>query len=292
MKLVRYGAPGTESPGLVDAHGTIRSLEGHVDDIAGAGLDPAALDRLRAIAPDSLPAVASGVRLGPCVGRVGKCVAIGLNYADHAAEAGMEVPAEPIVFMKATSALSGPNDDVAIPPGSTRTDWEVELGFAIGREARRIDETDAMDHVAGYFAFNDVSERTHQLEGTGQWVKGKSADTFGPMGPWLVTRDEVPDPQDLELWLELDGERLQDGSTRTMVFGVAFLVSYLSRFMTLEPGDIVITGTPPGVGMGLSAPRYLRAGNVMRLGIDGLGVQTQKAVDSKRAASARAEAVR
>ncbi|HTD56251.1 MAG TPA: fumarylacetoacetate hydrolase family protein, partial [Silvibacterium sp.] len=230
----------------------------------------------RRIKPDRLPAVRSGVRLGPCVGQVGNYIAIGLNYSDHAAESGAAVPAEPIVFMKATSAIIGPNDDVVIPRGSTKTDWEVELGVVIGTTAKYVSEQDALSHVAGYCVVNDVSERAFQLEGTGQWVKGKSADTFGPIGPWLVTADEVPDPQALGLWLEVDGHRYQNGNASTMVFGVAYLISYLSRFMSLHPGDIISTGTPPGVGLGQKPPVYLRPGNVMTLGVDGLGEQRQR----------------
>jgi ureidoglycolate lyase/2,4-diketo-3-deoxy-L-fuconate hydrolase len=276
MKLLRYGPPGQERPGLLDAEGRIRDLSAIVPDIAGDALLPGSLDRLRAIDPASLPPVEDAPRIGPCVGRVGKFVCVGLNYADHAAEAGMPVPPEPIVFMKATSAICGPDDAIEIPRGSERTDWEVELGVVIGKPAKYVDEERALDHVAGYCVVNDLSERHFQLERAGQWVKGKSADTFGPIGPWLVTRDEVPDPQRLRLWLEVDGRRHQDGSTETMVYGVAFLVSYLSRFMSLQPGDVVATGTPPGVGMGLRPPAFLRPGQVMRLGVEGLGEQVQR----------------
>ena len=275
MKLVRFGTKGRERPGLLDAEG---SLEGIVADIGGAVLEPQGLARLRAIDPGSLPRIASPERLGACVGSVGKFLCIGLNYADHAAESGMAVPSEPVVFMKATSAICGPDDDVLIPRGSTRTDWEVELGVVIGGRARYVNERDALDHVAGYCVVNDLSEREHQLDRGGQWVKGKSHDTFAPLGPWLATADEIPDPQDLRLWLEVDGHRFQEGSTRTMVFGVAHLVAYLSQFMTLEPGDVISTGTPPGVGLGQRPPVYLRAGQAMRLGIDGLGEQRQRAV--------------
>ncbi|MFA5538786.1 MAG: fumarylacetoacetate hydrolase family protein, partial [Gemmobacter sp.] len=261
MKLVRLGAPGAEIPALLDAEGRYRDLSAHVADIDGAAL--ADLARLAALDPADLPLVEGTPRIGPCVGRVGKFVCVGLNYADHAAESGMAVPAEPILFMKATSAICGPNDDVLIPRESEKADWEVELGVVIGREARYVDEADALDHVAGYCVVNDVSERAFQAERGGQWTKGKSADTFGPIGPWLVTRDEVPDPQDLSLWLEVDGRRYQDGSTRTMVFGVAHLVSYISRFMSLQPGDVIATGTPPGVGMGQKPPVWLREGQVM-----------------------------
>jgi 2-keto-4-pentenoate hydratase/2-oxohepta-3-ene-1,7-dioic acid hydratase in catechol pathway len=278
MKLLRYGPRGQEKPGLLDADGHIRDLSGTVGDLAGDVLRPASLDRLRAIDASTLPLVEGRPRIGPCVGRVGKLVCIGLNYSDHAAEAGMAIPTEPIIFMKATSAIVGPDDDVVIPRGSEKTDWEVELGVVIGEPAKYVEEKDALSHVAGYCVANDVSERAFQLEGTGQWVKGKACDTFGPLGPWLVTTDEVPDPQDLRLWLEVDGHRYQDGTTRTMVFGVAHLVSYLSRFMTLHPGDVISTGTPPGVGMGCKPPVYLRPGQRMQLGIDGLGRQRQRVV--------------
>jgi 2,4-diketo-3-deoxy-L-fuconate hydrolase len=263
---------------LLDGSGQLRDLSGVVPDIAGDVLLPASLDRLRGIDPASLPAVAGTPRLGPCVGRVGKFLCIGLNYADHAAESGATVPREPIVFSKATSAIIGPDDDVVIPRGSEKSDWEVELGVVIGRTAKYVTEADALSHVAGYCVVNDLSERAFQLEGTGQWVKGKSADTFGPIGPWLVTSDEVPDPQALDMWLEVDGTRYQNGSTRTMVFGVAYLVSFLSRFMSLQPGDIITTGTPPGVGMGQKPPIYLRPGNRMVLSVAGLGEQHQRVV--------------
>jgi 2-keto-4-pentenoate hydratase/2-oxohepta-3-ene-1,7-dioic acid hydratase in catechol pathway len=278
MKLLRYGNAGEERPAMVDATGALRDLSGVVGDIVGATLLPASLERLRGIDPNSLPLVAGTPRIGPCVGDVGKFLCIGLNYSDHAAESGMAVPKEPVVFMKATSSICGPYDDVMIPRGSEKTDWEVELGVVIGSETRYVTEDEALSHVAGYCVVNDVSERAFQLEGTGQWVKGKSADTFGPIGPWLVTADEVPDPQALGLWLEVDGRKLQNGSTATMVFGVAHLISYLSRFMSLQPGDIITTGTPPGVGMGQKPPTYLREGNVIRLGVDGLGEQRQNVV--------------
>jgi len=278
MKLLRYGSPGAERPGMIDAQGLLRDLSGVVADIAGATLLPESLDKLRRLAPATLPLVSGSPRLGPCVGQVGKFVCIGLNYSDHAAESGMAVPVEPVVFMKATSAICGPNDNVVIPRNSQKTDWEVELGVVIGKETKYVSEADALSHVAGYCVVNDISERAFQLEGTGQWVKGKSADTFGPIGPWLVTADEVPNPQNLNLWLEVDGHRYQNGTTSTMVFGVAQLVSYLSRYMSLQPGDIISTGTPPGVGLGQKPPVYLRAGNVMTLGIDGLGEQRQLAV--------------
>ena len=282
MKLLRHGPAGRERPGLLDAQGQARDLTGIVADIAGATLTDAGLAALRTLDPQSLPLVAPGTRLGACVGAVGKFVCIGLNYADHAAESGMPIPSEPVVFGKWTSAIVGPDDDVEVPPGSTRTDWEVELGVVIGEGGRYIAEEDALRHVAGYCVVNDVSERDYQLERGGQWDKGKGCDTFGPIGPWLVTRDEVPDPQRLALWLELNGRRMQDGNTRTMVFGVAHIVSYLSRFMSLQPGDVISTGTPPGVGLGQKPPLYLRAGDLMRLGIDGLGEQTQRVVDAAR----------
>ncbi len=281
MKLLRYGPKGQEKPGMLDAEGRVRSLEGVVPDIAGeAVLGPAGLDRLRALDPASLPSVEGNPRLGPCVAGIGKFVCIGLNYADHAAESGLKVPPEPVVFMKATSAVCGPNDDVEIPRGSEQTDWEVELAVVIGKPAKYVEEGRALEHVAGYCVVNDVSERDFQTKRSGQWTKGKSHDTFGPMGPWLVTGDEVPDPNDLAMWLEVDGHRYQDGSTRTMVYGVAFLVSYLSRFMSLQPGDVISTGTPPGVGMGQKPPVYLRPGQTVRLGIAGLGEQAQRTVQA------------
>lgn len=277
MKLLRYGPVGQEKPGMLDASGTLRDLSGTVGDISGEVLTDAGLEKLRALDPASLPAVEGSPRLGPCVGDVGKFICVGLNYSDHAAESGMAVPDEPIIFFKATSAIVGPDDDVIIPKTSEKTDWEVELGVVIGTEARYVDEADAMSHVAGFCVVNDVSERAFQLERGGQWVKGKSADTFGPIGPWLVTRDEIPDPQALGMWLEVDGHRYQDGSTATMVFGVAHLVSHISQFMSLQPGDVISTGTPPGVGMGVKPdPVYLKPGNEIRLGIEGLGEQRQK----------------
>ncbi|ABD55022.1 fumarylacetoacetate hydrolase family protein [Jannaschia sp. CCS1] len=278
MKLLRYGPVGSEKPGMLDADGDLRDLSGEVADIAGDILTPEGLARLAALDPTSLPRIEGSPRLGACVGDVGKMICVGLNYADHAAESGMDVPPEPVLFFKATSAICGPNDDVRIPRGSAKTDWEVELGVVIGREARYVDEAHAMDHVAGYCIINDLSERAFQIERSGQWVKGKSADTFGPTGPWLVTKDEVEDPQDLAMWLEVDGHRYQDGSTQTMVYGVQHLVHYISQFMSLQPGDIISTGTPPGVGMGQKPQVYLREGQVMELGIAGLGTQRQQTI--------------
>jgi len=278
MKLLRYGPPGGEKPGLLADDGSIRDLSAHVPDIAGPVLRKEGLAKLRAIDPRTLPQVPPGTRIGPCVGGVGKFICIGLNYADHAAEAGMQAPSEPIVFLKATSAISGPYDPVQIPRGSQKTDWEVELGVVIGEPGKYIEERDALEHVAGYCVVNDVSERDFQLNRGGQWVKGKSADTFGPIGPWLVTRDEVPDPQNLDLWLEVDGERVQHGNTAKMFFGVARIVSYVSQFMSLQPGDVIATGTPAGVGMGHKPPRFLKPGMRMRLGVQGLGEQAQEVV--------------
>jgi 2-keto-4-pentenoate hydratase/2-oxohepta-3-ene-1,7-dioic acid hydratase in catechol pathway len=278
MKLLRYGEVGSERPGLLDADGTIRDLSAHVSDIAGKALDPASLQALSKLDPKSLPAVSGKPRIGACVAGTGKFICIGLNYSDHAAETGATVPPEPIIFMKASSAIVGPDDDVLIPRGSVKTDWEVELGVVIGKTAKYIGETNAMEHVAGFCVVHDVSERAFQLEGTGQWVKGKSADTFGPIGPWLVTPDEVPDYHDLSMWLDVDGKRYQNGTTKTMVFGVPYLVSYLSKFMSLRPGDIISTGTPPGVGHGMKPPVYLRAGQEIRLGVARLGEQRQRTV--------------
>ncbi len=275
MKLLRYGETGAEKPGLLDAEGTIRDLSGHVADIGGKALDPAALAALSKLDPKSLPAVAGNPRIGPCVAGVGKFICIGLNYSDHAAETGAAVPSEPIIFMKASSAIVGPDDDVLIPRGSQKTDWEVELAVVIGRTAKYVPEAEALDYVAGYCVAHDVSERAFQIERQGQWTKGKSCDTFGPIGPWLVTKDEVADPQNLKMWLKVNGQTMQDGSSKTMVYGVAHLVSYLSRFMSLQPGDVISTGTPPGVGMGMKPPRYLKAGDVVELGIEGLGSQKQ-----------------
>jgi 2-keto-4-pentenoate hydratase/2-oxohepta-3-ene-1,7-dioic acid hydratase in catechol pathway len=282
MKFVRYGVTHHEKPGILDSDGQIRDLSGIVPDIAGESLSSKTLASLKEMDPKKLPLIsvqaANQSRFGPCVGRVGKFICIGLNYSDHAAEAGMKVPSEPVLFMKATSAICGPNDDIVIPQGATKTDWEVELGVIIGTAAKYVSEADAISHVAGYCVINDVSERAFQLEGTGQWVKGKSADTFGPIGPWLVTTDEIPDPQNLKMWLDVDGHRYQNGTTRNMVFGVRQLVSYVSRFMSLQPGDIISTGTPPGVGMGQKPPVFLRSGNRIRLGVEGLGEQDQRVV--------------
>jgi 2,4-diketo-3-deoxy-L-fuconate hydrolase len=282
MKLVRYGARGAERPGILDAKGRVRDISGVVVDIAGETLQPATLGGIAGLDPESLPLVPgvpqAGLRLGPCVGRVGKFVCIGLNYADHAAESGLQVPPEPVVFGKWTSAICGPDDDVELPRGSVKTDWEVELGVVIGRGGKYIAEEDALSHVAGYCVVNDVSEREYQVERAGTWDKGKGCDTFGPLGPWLVTRDEVEAPGNLAMWLEVNGERMQTGSTATMVYKVPFLVAYVSRFMSLQPGDVIATGTPPGVGMGRKPPRFLRPGDVMRLSVEGLGVQTQRVV--------------
>jgi ureidoglycolate lyase len=276
MKLVRYGPAGSERPGLVDADGRIRDLSAHVDDIAGAALSDEALARIAALDPASLPLVAGDPRLGPCVGHVGKFICIGLNYSDHAAEAGLAVPPEPIVFMKATSAICGPDDGIELPRGSVATDWEVELAVVIGRHAKYVSEADALSHVAGYCVANDVSERDFQTRRAGQWTKGKSADTFGPLGPWLVTRDEIADPQALSMYLDLNGKRMQAGSTATMIYVVAHVISYLSQMMSLHPGDVISTGTPPGVGMGIKPdPVYLKAGDRLELGIEGLGIQRQ-----------------
>ena len=278
MKLVRFGEAGAEKPGIVDRDGAIRDLSGVVADIGGAAISPEGLARLAALDTGSLPLAPEGARLGPCVANTGKFICIGLNYADHAAESGMEVPPEPVMFMKATSAICGPNDPIIIPRGSEKTDWEVELAVIIGKRAKYVSEENALDHVAGYAVTNDVSERAFQIERAGQWTKGKSCDNYGQIGPWLVTRDEVADPQNLGMWLTVNGETKQDGSTRTMVYGVAYLVSYLSRFMSLHPGDVISTGTPPGVGMGQKPPRYLKPGDVVELGIEGLGSQRQDVI--------------
>ncbi len=278
MKLVRYGEIGRERPGLIDGDGALRDLSTLVADIEGKALLPESLARLRAIDLSELPVVEGAPRLGPCVGAVGKFVCIGLNYSDHAAEAGMPIPEEPVIFLKPTSCIVGPNDNVEIPRGATKTDWEVELGIVIGKPAKYVAVEDAYDHVAGYCIVNDVSERAFQLERGGTWDKGKGCDTFGPIGPWMVTADEIPDPQALDMWLEVDGVRRQSGSTRTMIFDVPTLVSYVSRFMSLQPGDIISTGTPPGVGLGMKPPVYLTPGQTMHLAIAGLGEQRQATV--------------
>lgn len=276
MKLCRYGDRGQEKPGLIDPQGRLRDLSGHVADLAGPVL--ADLSALRGVDPSSLPLVPGNPRLGACVGGIGKFICIGLNYSDHAAESGMAVPPEPVIFAKYTSAVCGPDDPIIIPRGSVKTDWEVELAFVIGKPGKYIAEADAMDHVAGFMVCNDVSERAFQTERSGQWSKGKSSDNFGPIGPWLVTRDEVPDPGNRHMWLDVNGKRMQDGSTATMVYKVPFLVSYLSQFFTLHPGDVVSTGTPPGVGLGMKPPQYLKPGDVVELGIEGLGTQRQVCV--------------
>jgi len=281
MKLLRYGDAGQEKPGLLDSDGNIRDLSEHISDLSNDNLGDETLRGLSTLEQEKLPLVDGNPRIGPCVANVGKFICIGLNYSDHAAEAGLEVPPEPVIFFKATSAICGPNDDIEIPRTSTKTDWEVELGVVIGKQAKYIDEADALDYVAGYCVINDVSERDFQTQRSGQWVKGKSADTFGPIGPWLVTRDEIPDPQALPMYLEVNGNRYQDGTTETMVYGVAHVVAYLSQFMSLQPGDIISTGTPPGVGLGQKPePFYLKAGDTMELGIEGLGVQNQRTVDA------------
>lgn len=278
MKLLRYGPAGAERPALFAQDGSVRDLTSVVADINGACLGPDGLKKIAAIDPKSLPLVDSVQRLGPCLTGIGKFICIGLNYIDHAKETGNQAPSEPVVFMKATSAVVGPNDNVVQPRGSTKLDWEVELGIAIGTKAKYVSKQDALKHVAGYFLANDVSERAFQTEGTGQWTKGKSCDTFGPIGPWLVTADEIADPQNLRLWLDVDGIRRQDGTTKNMIFSVAEIVSYLSGLMTLHPGDVIITGTPAGVGQGMKPPVYLRPGQVVTLGIDGLGEQRQTIV--------------
>lgn len=275
MKLLRYGEPGRERPGMLDADGGIRHLGGEIADLSPETVTMETVDRLRVIDPESLPKVDGDPRIGSCVTRPGKFICVGLNYSDHAEESGMPVPDTPVLFMKATSALCGPNDPIVIPRGSTKTDWEVELGIVIGRHAKYVDEADALDYVAGLCVINDVSEREFQLEGTGQWVKGKSCDSFGPTGPWLVTLDDIPDPHNLAMWLEVNGHRYQDGSTRTMIFNVPYLVSYISQYMSMQPGDIISTGTPPGVGLGQKPPTYLKVGDRVSLGIEGLGEQHQ-----------------
>jgi len=278
MKLLRFGEPGREKPAILDADGKARDLSQHVPDIAGATLLPEGLQKLRGLNVSQLPLVDSAARIGPCVGGVGKIIGVGLNYADHAAESGMPVPAEPVLFLKPSSSIVGPNDAVEIPRGSEKTDWEVELGVVIGKKAKYVTKESALDYVAGYCVVNDVSERNFQLERGGQWDKGKGCDTFSPIGPWMVTADEVPNPQNLDMWLEVDGKRFQNGNTRTMVFNVQHLVWYISQFMSLHPGDVITTGTPPGVGLGQKPPLYLKPGQTMRLCIAGLGVQQQKTV--------------
>ena len=276
MKLVRYGATGQEKPGMIDADGTLRDLSAHVADITGTTLGDDSIAKLRALDPATLPAVEGNPRMGACVGNIGKFMCIGLNYADHAAETGADIPEHPILFMKANSAITGPNDDVVMPRGSATADWEVELGVVIGKAAKYVSEEEALDYVAGYCLCNDVSERHFQTSLTGQWTKGKSCDTFGPTGPWLVTRDEVEDPQNLDMWLDVNGKRMQTGNTKTMIFTVAQVISHLSQLFTLHPGDVISTGTPPGVGMGMKPePVYLKDGDVMELSIQGLGVQRQ-----------------
>jgi len=281
MKLLRYGPAGAEKPGILDDGGALRDLSGIVEDITGATIEANGLERVTATDPSTLPLVEGNPRVGPCVGNIGKFVCIGLNYSDHAKETGMAIPTEPIVFMKTTSSISGPDDDIELIRGSVKTDWEVELGVVIGAHTKYVSEEDALDYVAGYCIVNDVSERQWQLEQGGQWIKGKSGDTYGPIGPWFVTRDEVPDPQNLDLWLEVNDERHQDGNTRTMIFPVSTIISYLSQCMSLQPGDVIATGTPPGVGQGMKPPIYLRAGDRLRLGVEGLGIQQQTVIDSK-----------
>jgi 2,4-didehydro-3-deoxy-L-rhamnonate hydrolase len=281
MKLLRYGPVGKEKPGMLDDEGKIRDLSDIIKDVDGTTISPKGLAKLRKINPEHLIQIKGKPRIGSCIANPQKFIAIGLNYSDHAAESGLKVPDEPVVFTKQVSCLSGPNDDVTLPPKSSKGDWEVELGVIIGTRAKNIKEADALSHVAGYCTINDLSEREFQVERSGQWTKGKSYDTFGPVGPWLVTADEVPNPQDLHLWLELNGKRVQDGSTKTMVFSVAYIVAYLSQFFTLLPGDIITTGTPPGVGMGMKPQRFLKPGDKMRIGIDGLGVQEQLVVRDK-----------
>jgi 2-keto-4-pentenoate hydratase/2-oxohepta-3-ene-1,7-dioic acid hydratase in catechol pathway len=281
MKLLRYGPPGQEKPGLVDRDGRLRDLSGKIKDVTPDVLAPGKLEELARIDPNSLPLVDGKPRLGPCIANIPKLVCVGLNYADHAAESGMPIPKEPVLFMKATTAISGPNDDVMLPKGSEKGDWEVELGIVIGTKAQYVSVHDAMKHVAGYCIVNDVSEREFQLERGGQWVKGKSCDTFAPIGPWMVTKDEIPDPQALDLFCEVNGKRMQNGNTSTMIFGVVKLVSYISHFITLHAGDVIATGTPPGVGQGIKPnPVFLKVGDTMRLSVEGLGVQTQRVVEA------------
>ncbi len=282
MKLLRFGPAGSERPGMFDADGQIRDLSGHIPDITGATIGPDSLSRLAQIDPATLPVIYGSPRMGPCVGQVSKFIGVGLNYSDHAEETGQPIPTEPILFQKANSCIVGANDDVMLPKDSVKLDWEVELGIVIGIRARYVEEGEALNHVAGYCVVNDVSEREYQIERLGQWTKGKGCDTFGPIGPWLVTKDEVPDPANLGLFCEVNGDRRQSGSTATMIFKPAFLVSYISRFMTLLPGDVIATGTPPGVGLGMNPPQYLKTGDVIRLGIDGLGEQRQKVIEFQR----------
>jgi 2-keto-4-pentenoate hydratase/2-oxohepta-3-ene-1,7-dioic acid hydratase in catechol pathway len=280
MKLLRYGPKGAEKPGLLDANNQIRDLSSIIPDLTGDTVDPSTMARLSALDTDTLPPVEGTPRIGPCIGKVGKLVCIGLNYSDHAKETGSPIPSEPIVFMKATSSINGPDDDIELIRGSVKTDWEVELGFVIGRETKYVTEAQALDHVAGYCIVTDVSEREWQIERQGNWSKGKSGDTYGPIGPWLVTPDEVGDPQSLGLWLDVNGTRHQDGNTNTMIFPVSKIISYLSECMSLQPGDVIATGTPPGVGMGMKPQVFLRAGDAMRVGVEGLGVQTQRIVEA------------
>ena len=278
MKLVRFGAAGDEKPGVIDKHGNLRDLSAYIDDITAQNLSDEKLSELSKINLNTLPIMDKSTRLGACVSGVGKFICIGLNYADHAKEAGMEVPPEPVIFMKATSAICGPTDPILLPRGSVKTDWEVELAVVIGKKAKYVELEDAMSYVAGYAASNDISERTYQLEGSGHWTKGKSCDSFGPLGPYLVTKDEIPDPQNLSMWLSVNGQKMQDGSTSTMVYGVAFLVHYISQFMSLMPGDIISTGTPPGVGLGMTPPIYLKPGDIVTLGVEGLGEHNQTVI--------------
>ena len=280
MKLLRYGSVGNEKPGLLDQDGSIRDLSSVINDIDGETLSPRSIEQLSGIEPESLPIVTSEPRLGTCVGNIGKLVCIGLNYSDHAKESGMAIPTEPIVFMKAISAISGPNDNIELIRGSEKTDWEVELGIVIGSHTKYVTEDDALDHVAGYCVVNDISERHWQLERQGNWTKGKSGDTYGPVGPWMVTRDEVSDPQALDLWLDVNGQRMQDGNTETMIFSVKTIVSYLSQCMSLQPGDVIATGTPPGVGQSMSPPVFLKAGDTVQTCVAGLGVQNQTVVEA------------
>ena len=278
MKLVRFGAAGDEKPGVIDEHGNLRDLSAYIEDITAQNLSDEKLSELSKININTLPIMDKSTRLGACVSGVGKFICIGLNYADHAKEAGMEVPPEPVIFMKATSAICGPTDPILLPRGSVKTDWEVELAVVIGKKAKYVELEDAMSYVAGYAASNDISERTYQLEGSGHWTKGKSCDSFGPLGPYLVTKDEIPDPQNLSMWLSVNGQKMQDGSTSTMVYGVAFLVHYISQFMSLMPGDIISTGTPPGVGLGMTPPIYLKPGDIVTLGVEGLGEHNQTVI--------------